>query len=47
VRYSVFFTHNRPGEASAAVGYLFQQLSVKPDETRDLGTTKGKPFPDM
>jgi RNA polymerase sigma factor (sigma-70 family) len=45
VRYTVFFTNNRPDEAAAAVGYLFQQLSVKPGEKRDLGTTKGKRFP--
>jgi hypothetical protein len=45
VRHSVFFTNDRPGEPSRAVGYLFQHLSVKPGETCDLGTTKGKPFP--
>jgi RNA polymerase sigma factor (sigma-70 family) len=45
VKYSVFFTHDAPGAPSMAVGYLFQQLSVQPGETRDLGTTKGKRFP--
>jgi hypothetical protein len=45
VKYSVFFTKSAPGDAAAAVGYLFQQLSVKPGETRDLGTTKGRAFP--
>jgi protocatechuate 3,4-dioxygenase beta subunit len=45
VRYSVFFTNDRPDEPSRAVGYLFQHLSVKPGEKRNLGITKGRPFP--
>jgi protocatechuate 3,4-dioxygenase beta subunit len=45
VKFSVFFTKSPPGDAAAAAGYLFQQLSLKPGETRDLGTTKGRAFP--
>jgi RNA polymerase sigma factor (sigma-70 family) len=45
VKYSVYFTNDPPGGPSAAVGYLFQHLSVQAGETRDLGTTKGKRFP--
>jgi hypothetical protein len=45
VKFSVYFTKSAPNDAAAAEGYLFHQLSMKPGETRDLGTTKGKAFP--
>jgi hypothetical protein len=45
VKFSVYFTKSAPNDAAAAEGYLFHQLSLKPGETRDLGTTKGKAFP--
>ena len=44
MKYSMYFTKSAPGEAASAEGYLFQHLSLKPSETMDLGTTKGKPF---
>jgi hypothetical protein len=45
VKFSVYFTKSAPDDAAAAVGYLFHQLSLKPGETRALGTTQGKAFP--
>jgi len=43
-RYSVYFS-KAPPDVHFLAGYLFQGLILKPGETRDLGDTKGKLFP--